>query len=231
MNKSLLHTATIASICMAATAFADQASIDLIEQAYLQMDITTLETLSHDPDAYDSALANYRLAIRLNIDSELKKATVALGKAEATLEALVKEEPGNAEAWALLGHSYGTHINFASSQTLFYFPKALHSIKRAKELAPENPRVNLVAGVNDYFTPSMFGGSKAIAVTHLDIAIDQYALDASSGYDWGLADAYIWRGLAQLDLGNTQSAIGDWRAAIALEPSNQWANTLLEKHQ
>ncbi len=211
--------------------FADQATINDIEEAARQLDISSLQQLSDSSDAYDSALANYRLAISHNVKADNKAANAALDKAMEIMEGLTDAEPNNPEAWALLGHIYGTKIGFNPLKGMLYGPKAGRSIEKAKDLAPQNPRVNLISGVSDYFSPAMFGGSKTSAIKSLSQAISQYAGDDNSGYHWGLAEAYVWRGLAQMELGESAKALNDWRAAVAIEPNYYWASSLIKKHQ
>ncbi|GAA6153688.1 tetratricopeptide repeat protein [Pseudoteredinibacter isoporae] len=228
MKKHIL--ATIISV-FSISVLADQATINDIEDAARQLDTDRLEALSHSPDTYDSALAHYRLAISYNLKADNDAAEDALDTAMESMEALTESEPNNAEAWALLSHIYGTKIGFNPMKGMYYGPKAGKSLAKAKALAPENPRVNLVSGVSDYFSPAVFGGSKTSAIKSLSTAIHQYTSDQSSGYHWGLAEAYVWRGLAQMELGESGKALNDWRSAVAIEPDYHWANSLIQKHQ
>lgn len=231
MKKQILATVIGIFSLHSMSVLADQATINDIEDAARQLDTNRLETLTQSADAYDRALANYRLAISYNLKADNDAAENALDQAMDGMEKLTEAEPENVEAWALLGHIYGTKIGFNPMKGMYYGPKAGKSIAKAKELAPENPRVNLVSGVSDYFSPAIFGGSKTSAIKSLSAAINQYADDQSSGYHWGLAEAYVWRGLAQMELGESGKALNDWRAAVAIEPDFHWANSLIEKHQ
>lgn len=231
MKKKILNTVISVISVYSVNLFADQATINDIEDAARALDLSSLQQLSHSPEAYDSALANYRLAISHNVKGDNEAANNALDKAMTTMESLSDAEPDNAEAWALLGHIYGTKIGFNPLKGMLYGPKAGRCIAKAKELAPNNPRVNLISGVSDYFSPAIFGGSKTTAIKSLNVAINQYSTDDNSGYHWGLAEAYVWRGLAQMDLGESAKALNDWRAAVAIEPNYYWASSLIKKHQ
>ncbi|WP_299774487.1 hypothetical protein [uncultured Pseudoteredinibacter sp.] len=231
MKKQILATVIGIFSLNSMSILADQATINDIEAAARALDTVSLQELSQSSDSYDSALANYRLAVSFNVKADSEAANAALDQAMETMEGLTAEEPENPEAWALLGHIYGTKIGFNPMKGMYYGPKAGKSIAKAKELAPENPRVNLVSGVSDYFTPTLFGGSKTTAIKSLSSAINQYADDSDSGYHWGLAEAYVWRGLAQMELGESNKALNDWRAAVAIQPNFYWASTLIEKHQ
>ena len=89
----------------------------------------------------------------------------------------------------------------------------------------------MIAGVSDYFTPTVFGGSKNRAIYALDRAIEHYTEDSGSGYHWGHAEAYVWRGLVYMELGEAEKAMQDWQTALRIEPEFYWADFLLEKNQ
>jgi len=230
--KKLLLSSGVLIFCIAPSiTFANQATINDIENAGRNLNINVLQTLVQSEDFYDAALAQYRLAISYSNTNNMDKAKVALTKAMTQLETLVNKEENNVEALALLSLVYGTQIGFSPIKGADYGPKAGRSIAKAKAIAPHNPRVNLVAGINDYFTPTMFGGSKLSALEELNNAISNYAGDEGSGYYWGLAEAYVWRGLVQIELGEGQKALDDWKAALNIEPDFYWASALLKKNQ
>ncbi|MFL0801470.1 MAG: tetratricopeptide repeat protein [Agarilytica sp.] len=230
--KNILLTFGAVVCCLgSAVVLADQSNINDIEDAGLRGDAKTLQDLVKSEDLYDAALAQYRLAIIYKGSNGLNEAKQALTKSMEQLETLVQKEPSNAEAWALLSLVYGTQVGVSPELSGEYGPKAGRSISKAKAIAPENPRVSLVAGINDYFTPTMFGGSKISALDALDRAASNYAGDKDSGYHWGVAETYVWRGLVRMELGDREKALNDWRAAIAIEPNYYWANALLKKNQ
>ncbi len=231
MKNFLLTFGAVVCCLGSAATLADQSNINEIEDAGLRGDVKTLKGLVQSEDSYDAALAQYRLATIYKGGNDINEAKQALTKAMEQLESLVNEEPNNAEGWALLSLVYGTQIGVSPMQGAKYGPKAGRSIAKAKALAPENPRVSLVAGINDYFTPTMFGGSKISALKELDSAAENYAGDKESGYHWGVAETYVWRGLVQMELGEREKALNDWRAAIAIAPNYYWANALLKKNQ
>lgn len=211
-------------------AMAEQSTIDRIESAAQQLDISTLQNLSANNNRYDAVLAQYRLAISYNFNDQPEKAEATLDEAISKLQALTEQEADNAEAWALLSRLYATKIAFSPMSGVYYGPKAGSSISKARKLAPDNPRVHLIAGVNDYYTPAVFGGSKSAALQALNNAIKHYASDRDSGYHWGLAETYVWRGIVQMELNYPEKARDDWREALAIAPQYGWARMLLNKN-
>lgn len=230
--KKLLLTSGVFICCInPVITLADQTTINDIEDAGRSLNINVLQTLVQSENLYDAALAQYRLAISYSSTNNIDEAQVALTKAIAQLETLINKETNNAEALALLSLVYGTQVGFSPMKSADYGPKAGRIIAKAKAIAPHNPRVNLVAGINDYFTPTMFGGSKTSALEELDNAIANYAKDEDSGCHWGFAEAYVWRGLIQIELGERQKALDDWKTALNIEPDFYWASALLKKNQ
>ncbi|MCV6615808.1 MAG: tetratricopeptide repeat protein [Cellvibrionaceae bacterium] len=228
MKKTLISLSLIA---LSQLSLADQATIDAIETASRTMAISELTQLSQQHSGYDGSLARYRLAMAEYLRGASESAQDQLNQAMTELQTLTEREPDNAEAWALLSHVYGTQITFQPLKSAYYGPKVGSSIAKAKTLAPNNPRVYLVSGISDYFTPAIFGGSKQGAVSKLSEAIKHYAADEGSGYHWGLAEAYVWRGLAKLELGDTPRALDDWQRALEQQPDYPWAQQLAQKHQ
>jgi cytochrome c-type biogenesis protein CcmH/NrfG len=85
--------------------------------------------------------------------------TDLLNDAVTQLQQVVKRNPNDAEAHALLGSVYGLQIAespIVRGMTLG--PRASGALDRAAEIAGENPRVLLLQGVSAYNTPAMFGG-------------------------------------------------------------------------
>lgn len=228
-NLSLIPL-LLASLNGYQAAFAGQAEIDSIESASRNMDIKALEQLSQTEQGYDQALANYRLAISLQLSDKPDAAIKAIKASQRTLEKLSKSESENAEVWALLAQAYGYHIPLQPMRAAFYGPKAHLSLERAIDLAPDNLRVNLVKGISELNTPTMFGGNDTAALKSLNKAVAVFESSDLEGYNWGLAEAYVWRGLTQIELGNTDKALADWQAAVDIEPDYYWAKNLMKKN-
>ena len=61
----------------------------------------------------------------------------------------------------LLSSAYGLQIGLSPMKSMFIGPRCWKGqLKKAKQLAPDNPRVVLSAAISDFNTPKMFGGSK-----------------------------------------------------------------------
>ena len=231
MKKLFLTSSILILSISPCIAIADQLSINKIEKAGRNFNIDLLQTLALSDNHYDVALSQYRLAICYMNSKSKDDAKFALAKAITELELLLDTDEKNVEALALLSLVYGMAIGISPSLGAEYGPKAERSIAKAKMISPYNPRVNLVTGIHEYFTPKEFGGSQQAALGSLDDAIAYYVNDKDSGYYWGLAEAHVWRGLVQMKLGERGKALGEWRTALSIEPDMYWATELLKKNQ
>ncbi|MEO0344882.1 MAG: tetratricopeptide repeat protein [Pseudomonadota bacterium] len=231
-SKTALVTGLIASIVLIA-ANVQAGSVDSVERASRNNDLTALETQRSaivDADApYLAALADYRIGIAHSVRSDEKSAGIALTAASEQLEALVKTEPKNAEAWALLANVYGMRMGLSPFSAMKLAGQADRARAKARALAPTNPRVLLTDGISLYNTPGMWGGSKPKAIAVLDQAIAMFEATPDSG--WGFAEALVWRGLAHAETGDTAAAERDFQRAVELEPDYAWAQSLLARQR
>ncbi len=226
MKKLIALTLFICS-----TTYADQASIESIEQAFMQMNNKQLIQLLETNSGYDKALAHYRLAISQNLQAESESANASLEQAMTLLETLTLQSPNNDEVWALLAQVYGLKIAYQPMKGAYYGPKSGQALSKAMALNNSNPRVHLVLGISKYNTPAMFGGSKTAALTALNKSISLFGESQASEMSWGHAEAYVWRGLTQLELGQKEQALNDWQTALTIEPSYGWAQMLSQQNQ
>ncbi len=230
MKITLLKLALTVSLMISTQAQADQQTITAIENASMELNLSELVNLQESSNGYDRALANYRLGLNYSFVQQQEKAISALNKATTQLIDLIKINNQDNESWALLAQVYGLRIAYQPMSGIELGPKAANALTTAQTISPNNPRVLLFKGVSKYNTPAMFGGSKHQALIELSNAIEQYNNDKYSEYHWGFAEAYTWRGLTQLELGNKEAALADWAKAVEISPNYGWAINLLQKN-
>ena len=230
MKTTLLKLALTVSLMLSTQAQADQQTITAIENASMELNLTKLINLQESSNGYDQALANYRLGLNYSFVQQQDNAMEALNRATEQLTELVKVNNQDNESWALLAQVYGLRIAYQPMNGIALGPKAANALTTAQTISPINPRVLLFKGVSKYNTPAMFGGSKHQALIELSNAIEQYSNDQNSEYHWGFAEAYTWRGLTQLELGNKEAALADWAKAVEISPNYGWAINLLQKN-
>jgi tetratricopeptide (TPR) repeat protein len=228
--KKLLTLTLLCSLYLPAS-YADQTTINNIENAAMELNANELTNLINNSQGYDQALAQYRLSITKNIKSDNEQAIIALNSAMTILEEITQQSPQDDETWALLAQVYGLKIAYEPTKGAIFGPKSAQALSRALSLNPENPRAYLVLGVSKYNTPAMYGGSKSSAFTALNKAITLFAQDSSTDRSWGYAEAFTWRGLSQLALNDKSQAINDWQQALDIAPNYGWAKMLLKQNQ
>lgn len=230
ITRTLTTLLLTSSAFLASAVFADQNTIDEIERASQQHDVSTLYQIVTNTTGFDAALANYRLAIAHNIMGDTEHAITLLDNAQAILtnEQLVSDV---SEAQTLLAQVYGYRISIKPVTAFYYGYKANTALNTALQDDRNNPRAHLIKGIIAYHTPLIFGGSKQQALNALNTAITLYQTDENVGYQWGHAEAYVWRGLTKLALDNSDSALSDWHASLSLAPNYKWPQMLLSNNQ
>jgi len=228
INKILL-TLTI-SLQLSFTAIAGQADIDQIEQAAATLNVTELQTITTQVAGYDKALAYYRTGLSANLMGKTEQSIQSIDQAIELLEQLDTSTPDDVEIKALLAQVYGYKIALEPIKGVYFGPKSNTKLSEAEALAPNNPRVLLVKGIGKLNTPPMFGGSSEAAYQAFDKAVLAYANDQNSGFHWGYAETYTWRGLVHMQNGETDKAKQDWQLALNINPDYGWAKMLLSKN-
>jgi len=148
----------------------------------------------------------------------------------AHLETSLEINPANADAKALLASLLGNKIAFNPFSGMTLGPKSGRLIGEAFALAPENPRVSLIAGQSAFYTPKMFGGGKEKALKHFQEALKKYRHNAPAeplAPRWGRVDAHIYCGLSHMDLKEYAEARTAFNQALTLEPGHGWVSLVL----
>jgi tetratricopeptide (TPR) repeat protein len=146
-------------------------------------------------------------------------------------DALEKSEAkhGLAETAAVLSSVYGQLIAVDPSQAMSLGMLAGQEMDRAVSLAPTNPRVWIIRGVNAIFAPPEYGGSLGQAETQLTRAIQLFAADKPNPSEptWGRAEAYAWLGVTHQKQGDNIKAAADFRKALEIAPEYNWVKYVL----
>ena len=169
--------------------------------------------------------ALYRLAARHGCDEEAEPGCVwkLLERAESALETSIHRGP-RAETHALLASVYGLMIgeNNALGASLGQQIDAVQA--EALALDPENPRVWLLRGIGDFFTPEAFGGGVEPAIAALERSARAFETDPPQPPEprWGRADVHVWLGQAYAAKGDVAEARAHYERVLELEPANAW---------
>jgi tetratricopeptide (TPR) repeat protein len=201
-------------------------SVERVLEARSHFERAAAERPLADLAEYHVALADFRLiALYGNARDDRRKALEHADAAIRALESLVRRRPDFAEAHALLGSAYGQKVGLRPVLGMTLGPRSGRALSRARELAPDNPRVVLLDAIGAYNTPRMFGGSRERAREGFARAIRLFAAEKATDPlqpDWGSDEAYAWLGIAHRAEGRTDQARSAFEAALRLNPQNGW---------
>jgi hypothetical protein len=111
---------------------------------------------------YYAALCNINKANMHFQKSELDKIDPLMDKAEPLLTRAEELEKNNSEIFCLKKmYNTGRMMADPMNRYMTYGAAAAAALETAKGLNPENPRVYLLEGIDKFYTPEQYGGSKA----------------------------------------------------------------------
>ena len=173
---------------------------------------------------YYIALADYRIAGLLEGESK-DQASEHLNAAVEHLKKATELDPQAAEAYSLLSSVYGWQIGLSPMKSMLLGPRVGKAAQKAKQLAPDNPRVVLSAAISDFNTPEMFGGSKEKGLQGFQRAAELFAQEEPTDPiqpAWGHREAYAWLGIAYQNRGELESARAAFEKALEIDPDFGW---------
>ena len=180
---------------------------------------TSLSAWGH----YYIALADYRIAGLL--EGESKDPSEHLNAAVEHLKKATEIDPQAAEAYSLLSSVYGWQIGLSPMKSMLLGPRVGKAAQKAKQLAPDNPRVVLSAAISDFNTPKMFGGNKEKGLQGFQRAAELFAQEEPTDPIqpvWGHREAYAWLGIAYQNQGELESARAAFEKALEIDPDFGW---------
>lgn len=188
---------------------------------------------SNDPQIRKYALyyrgySNYRLHSSIpGIDEDQKEKY--LDEAIEMFKKAVEIDPDFAEAQAMLGSCYGQKADGIFSG-MKYGPKSDEAMRKAKELAPDNPRVVMLNAIGTLFKPAMFGGSTEGAIKGFKRAIelfDNWQPPNVFAPRWGDAEVYAWLGQAYAMNEQYEKAREAYHRGLDVKPGYPWIKEVL----
>ena len=177
---------------------------------------------------YYIALADYRIAGLL--EGESKDPSEHLNAAVEHLKKATEIDPQAAEAYSLLSSVYGWQIGLSPMKSMLLGPRVGKAAQKAKQLAPDNPRVVLSAAISDFNTPKMFGGNKEKGLQGFQRAAELFAQEEPTDPIqpvWGHREAYAWIGIAYQDQGELELARAAFEKALEVDPDFGWVKYVL----
>ncbi len=204
----------------------NESALDSMYAARAMFERTLADTGLSAWGHYYIALADYRIAgllgsSRASKDQVLDHLKAAVGHLQEATEI----DPQAAEAYALLSSVYGQQIGLSPMKTILLGPKIGKAIQKAKQLAPDNPRVVLSAAISDFNTPKIFGGSKEKGLQGLQRAAELFAQEEPTDPIqpvWGHRETYAWLGIVYQDRGELEQARAAFEKALGIDPNFGW---------
>ena len=110
---------------------------------------------------YYAALCNINMANMYYQMQQADKIDPLMDKAEPMLKKAEELEKNNTEIFCLKKmFNTGRMMVDPMNRFMTYGPVAAEALETAKKLNPENPRVYLLEGIDKFYTPEEYGGSK-----------------------------------------------------------------------
>jgi tetratricopeptide (TPR) repeat protein len=207
----------------------DKGSLDSLKQARALAERATNGSEHKALAHYYVGLADYRTLNQLPDDAEERREKMT-EDAISHLKRATEVDETMADAWALLAGCYGQMMGMNPMQGMSFGPKSNKAMENAKKLAPKNPRVWLISGTQDYFTPSMFGGDKEQALRKFKKAArlaKQESVENPLMPSWGHAEAHTWIGIAHMNAERYTEARAAFKKALDLNPDYGWVKHAL----
>lgn len=181
---------------------------------------------------YYIALCDYRLVTHEISENLTDEAGMNTADAQKHLEKAMELKPTWGEPFALYASMLGMEIalDWNKAMTLgmeigVYFGKAF-------DLGPENPRINLLKGSSDLFTPAEYGGGPDVAIGTLTHAVDLFEKENVQDPlvpSWGKEEALTFLGMAYMEKGDKNKARELFLKALEVNPEFGLAKDNLEQ--
>ena len=179
---------------------------------------------------YWVAVCDWRVAPFLMSDENKAKGKRWVEEGIARSGKAYELDPKSGEALALRCGLMGMSLQFDSSQMMKLGIQMEGDMSHARDLAPKNPRVALLDGINTLYKPGFVGGGAGPARGKLEKAGALFAAETvtdPAAPDWGKDDVWTWNGRAAMKEGDTKAAVESFKKALAANPNNGWVRTKL----
>jgi len=181
---------------------------------------------------YYIALCDYRLVtyeMSENLTEEAGRNTV---DAQKHLKKVMELKPTWGEPFALYASTVGLEIALDWNKAMSLSSEIYEYFGKAYDLDPKNPRINLLKGSSDLYTPVEYGGGPDVAIGTLSHAVElfeeenvQNPLEPS----WGKEEALTFLGIAYQQKGNNSKARELFLKALEINPEFGLAIDSLEQ--
>jgi imidazolonepropionase-like amidohydrolase len=181
---------------------------------------------------YYVALCDYRLANYFLISSEMDKVEPYLKEGQKYLEKAMELDPDFGELDGLYAFLLGFEIAINQEKAMSLGLQIFQYSSKSLEKSPENPRVHLMKGLSNLFTPKQYGGGPDPAIKSLTRSIELFEKEDIQDPvkpSWGKDEAYTFLGMAYNQKGETEKAKEAFEKALEINPEFGLAKDELKK--
>ena len=172
---------------------------------------------------YYLALCEYRLATLFAVTPG--EQAECINRTIGHLKGAIELEDNFSDAHALLASAYGQKLGLKPHLGMALGPETKRVLEKSKRLDGNNPRVVLIDGMSDYYTPAMFGGDKQRAISKMEHALELFAKEEIRDAlqpSWGYDEACAHLGIMRQDAGDIEGAREAFVKALEVNPNNGW---------
>ena len=177
---------------------------------------------------YYLALCEYRLATLFAATSD--EQTQCINRTIEHLKGAIELEDNFSDAHALLASAYGQKLGLKPHLGMALGPETKRVLEKSKRLDGNNPRVVLIDGMSDYYTPAVFGGDKQRAISKMEHALELFAKEEIRDAlqpSWGYDEACAQLGIMRQEAGDIEGAREAFVKALDVNPNNGWVKSQL----
>ena len=177
---------------------------------------------------YYLALCEYRLATLFTVTPG--EQAECINRTIGHLKGAIELEDNFSDAHALLASAYGQKLGLKPHLGMALGPETKRVLEKSKRLDGNNPRVVLIDGMNDYYTPAMFGGDKQRAISKMEQTLELFAKEEIRDPfqpSWGYDEACAQLGVMRQEAGDIEGAREAYVKALEVNPNNGWVKSQL----
>ena len=181
---------------------------------------------------YYLALCDYRLASYSLSVNKIQEAEHYNTEGKKYLEKAMDTDPSFGETYALYAMTLGYEIAFHHEKGMTLGFRIFEYFTKAFEKDPDNPRINLLKGISDLYTPEAYGGGPDAAMKSLVKSVNLFEQENVKDPvkpSWGKDEAYTFLGMAYTSKKEYIKAEEFLRKALEINPNFGLAMQELEK--
>ena len=206
----------------------DTSSPDQLYEAQKLFDRARQDGHHEEFALYYLALCEYRLATLFAATPG--EQAESINRTIEYLKEAIELEDNFSDAHALLASAYGQKLGLRPHLGMALGPETKRVLEKSKRLDGNNPRVVLIDGMSDYYTPAMFGGDKQRAISKMGHALELFSKEEIRDTlqpSWGYDEACAQLGIMRQDAGDVEGAREAFVKALDVNPNNGWVKSQL----